>query len=91
MKERLQKYNEVLFKKQYNINLLHWELMLEAPNSVTDYLINLINEQEIELFKLGTSNEYKKLLLDYLGEHLPASELPRFKRLKNEIYKEYRN
>lgn len=34
---------------------------------------------------------WQKLLLDYLGEHLPASELPRFKRLKNEIYKEYRN
>ena len=68
MKDRLQKYNEVLFKKQYNINLLHWELMLEAPDTVTDYLINLINDLELELFKLGTSNEYKQLLLDYLND-----------------------
>lgn len=34
---------------------------------------------------------WQKLLLDYLGEHLPTSELPRFKKLKNEIYKEYKN
>lgn len=34
---------------------------------------------------------WQKLLLDYLGEHLPSSELPSFKKLKNEIYKEYKN
>lgn len=34
---------------------------------------------------------WQKLLLDYLGEHLPASELPGFKKLKNEIYKKYKN
>lgn len=72
MKEKLQEYNNILFKKQYNINLLHWELMLEAPSSVTDYLISLINELEIELFKLGTSNEYKELLISYLND--PTSD-----------------
>ena len=52
----------------------------------------------IEVFRIVRHINFKalryrwqKLLLDYLGEHLPASELPRFKRLKNEIYKEYRN
>lgn len=34
---------------------------------------------------------WQKLLLDYLGKHLPAYELPKFKKLKNEIYKEYKN
>lgn len=43
MLERLKEYNEVLFKKKYNIDLLRWELMLEAPPKVKDYLINLIN------------------------------------------------
>ena len=34
---------------------------------------------------------WQKLLLDYLSSHLPSYELPKFKRLKNEIYKEYNN
>ena len=29
--------------------------------------------------------------MDYLGENLPHNELPKFKKLKNEIYKEYKN
>ena len=69
MIEQLKKYNEVLYKKLYNINLLHWELMLEAPDSVTDYLINNINDLQLELFKLSTSSEYKKLLEDYLNDY----------------------
>lgn len=67
MLKKLKEYNEILFKKSYNINLLHWELMLEAPPKVTDYLINMINELQLELFKLKTSSEYKKLLEDYLN------------------------
>ena len=67
MKDRLRKYNEQLFKKQYNINLLHWALVIDAPDKVSDYLIDLINDEQIELFKLGTSDEYKKLLIDYLN------------------------
>lgn len=34
---------------------------------------------------------WQKLLLDYLAEHLPNNELPKFKKLKNEIYKDYEN
>lgn len=34
---------------------------------------------------------WQKLLLDYLSSNLPSYELPKFKRLKNEIYKEYNN
>ena len=67
MLEKLIQYNEILFKKNYNINLLQWELMLNAPTKVTDYLISLINEQQLELFKLSTSSEYKKLLEEYLN------------------------
>lgn len=67
MLEKLKKYNEILFKKRYNINLLHWELMLEAPPKVTDYLIDMINELQIELFMLETSKEYKMLLEEYLN------------------------
>ena len=34
---------------------------------------------------------WQKLLLDYLSNNLPPSELPKFKILKNEIYKNYKN
>lgn len=69
MIEKLKEYNEVLFKKNYNINLLHWELMLIAPVDATDYLIDLINDEQMELFKLSTSEEYEKLLEDYLNSN----------------------
>lgn len=66
MIDKLKEYNEILYKKQYNINLLSWELMLEAPSKSSDYLIELLNDLELELFKLNTSDEYIKLLEDYL-------------------------
>lgn len=34
---------------------------------------------------------WQKLLLDYLQNNLPAIELPNFKKLKNELYKDYKN
>lgn len=34
---------------------------------------------------------WQKLLLDYLANNLPPHELPRFKKLKNQIYKDYNN
>ena len=34
---------------------------------------------------------WQKLLLDYLSKHLPTYELSKFKKLKNELYKEYKN
>ena len=34
---------------------------------------------------------WQKLLLDYLAHNLPKYELPNFKKLKNQIYKEYDN
>lgn len=34
---------------------------------------------------------WQKLILDYLSIHLPSYEIPKFKKLKNEIYKNYEN
>ena len=34
---------------------------------------------------------WQKLILDYLSIHLPSYEIPKFKKLKNKIYKEYEN
>lgn len=34
---------------------------------------------------------WQKLILDYLNNHLPSYELPKFKKIKNEIYTEYEN
>ena len=51
-----------------------------------------------EVFRIIKHINYKalsyicqKLLLDYLYNNLPSFELPKFKRIKNEIYKEYEN
>ena len=67
MLENLKEYNKMLYKKQYVINLLHWELMINISPKGTNYLIDVLNEQELELFNLSTSEEYKKLLFDYLN------------------------
>jgi len=52
----------------------------------------------IEIFRLVHHINFKalrfrwqKLLLDYLSQNLPFNELPKFKKLKNEIYKKYEN
>lgn len=52
----------------------------------------------IEVFRLVRHINFKalrfrwqKLILDYLGENLPSYEIPKFKKIKNEIYKEYKN
>lgn len=52
----------------------------------------------IEVFRNVKHIEYKalrsrwrKLLLDYLSEHLAPHELPAFKKIKNELYKDYKN
>ena len=34
---------------------------------------------------------WQKLILDYLSKHLPAYELPHFKKIKNDIYKNFQN
>lgn len=34
---------------------------------------------------------WQKLILDYLSNHLPSYELLKFKKIKNELYKEYEN
>ena len=34
---------------------------------------------------------WQKLILDYLSNTLPSHELPKFKKIKNQIYKEYEN
>ncbi|MBR0426654.1 MAG: transposase [Clostridia bacterium] len=34
---------------------------------------------------------WQKLLLDYLSQNLPSCELPNFKKLKNQIYKDFEN
>ena len=36
-------------------------------------------------------SRWRKLLLDYLSEHLAPYELPAFKKIKNELYKDYKN
>lgn len=52
----------------------------------------------IEIFRIIKHINFKalryrwqKLILDYLSNHLPSYELPKFKKIKNEIYKEYEN
>lgn len=52
----------------------------------------------IEVFRIVRHINFKalrfrwqKLILDYLSQNLPSFELPKFKQLKNSIYKNYEN
>ena len=52
----------------------------------------------IEVFRIVKHINFKalryrwqKLILDYLNKYLPSRELPKFKKIKNEVYKEYEN
>lgn len=64
--ERLVEYQKKVAKCEYLINILEWELRTSSPIDANDYISKIINEIELELFKLKTSSEYKKLLDDYL-------------------------
>lgn len=61
MKELLD-YLKQITDLQYMINILSWDLRISTPEDAKDDLIKVITDLEEKLFKLQTSEEYKKIL-----------------------------
>lgn len=82
-------YYEKIGKLQYLINILEWELKVNAPKETMDYIIELISDTELDLFQLMTSEEYGCLLKDVINseEYLALDE--DIKRYINNLEKEY--
>ncbi len=72
---------------EYTLNLLNWELRVNAPVESKDDLIEVIGSLDEKLFKLNTSNEYESLLKNVIeNEFDNLSEIE--KRYINDLYKD---
>ena len=74
--------------------------MVEILNETLIFTCFVLKEAygNTEVFRIVKHINYKalrfrwqKLLLDYLSSNLPDAEIPLFKKIKNEIYKDYNN
>lgn len=101
--EELIIYHEKIGKLQYLINILDWELKVSAPKETMDYIIHVMSDVELELFKLRTSEEYGQLLNETINnqkffkldeevriyiKHLEKEYLEN-KRIPQDFYQEY--
>lgn len=84
--QKLLDYQKKINDLQYLINILNWELRTISPEDSLDYLIEVKNKLEIDLFKLKTSSDYKDVLLDVINksEILKLSE-PELRYIKNQL------
>lgn len=72
---------------EYTLNLLNWELRVNAPVESKDDLIEVIGSLDEKLFKLNTSNEYESLLKNVIeNEFDNLSEIE--KRYISDLYKD---
>lgn len=60
--EDLKKYQSKISEVQYLINILDWEAHVSAPQESLNYLIDVKTKLELEVFKLQTDIEYKRIL-----------------------------
>ena len=58
----LLKYQKEISNLQYTINLLLWELKVNAPKNSQDDLVSLISSYESKLFQLQTSDCYEEII-----------------------------
>lgn len=79
-------YQKKIAELEYLDNILWWELKTQAPVDSADYLSNMITKIELELFKLKTSLEYKKLLDNYLD----SDEVNEHSTETNRYYEQFR-
>ena len=103
MKNKLINYTKRIDSLNYLITVLRWEMDTIAPSMSFDYLINQLNYLEDELFKTETSEEYIKLLEDFISSdefnniseeekrfiNRSKDEYYRLKRVPNSFYLEY--
>ena len=90
MKEFLE-YQKDIANLEYTINLLSWELKINAPIGSNDDLINLISSYEKKLFELSTNEKYGKLLNDTINSKEYSLLEEAEKRYINNIQKHYEN
>lgn len=92
MKEKLLEYQSKINRIQNILNLLNWDLRISVPKDSADNLIETISSIEEEKFKLETSDEYKKLLEDFINskefETLEEAEARCVKNLLDDILKQ---
>lgn len=62
MLDNLLAYQKEIANIQYTINLLTWELRINAPKDSKENLIELISYYQEKVFKLQTSDKYERLL-----------------------------
>ena len=90
MKEFLE-YQKDIANLEYTINLLSWELKINAPIGSNDDLINLISSYEKKLFELSTNEKYGKLLNDTINRKEYSLLEEAEKRYSNNLQKHYEN
>ena len=101
--ENLKNYLNEINDLQYLINITNWESKISGSPASRDYLIDVITRLEEKKFKLTTSKEYEKILIDLLNSDdfntLSSEEqnsinnlytkYNNFKKIPSDFYKEY--
>ena len=79
-------YQNKIAELEYLVNILWWELKTQAPDNSVNYLSDMITKIELELFKLKTDSEYKRLLDCYLD----SDEVKEHSLEINRYYQQFR-
>lgn len=86
--DKLLKYQKQINEILYTINILNWELKINAPIDSKDDLIKLISKYESRYISLITSKKYETLLLNVINSN-DFKKLPTNKQ--NVIMKVFNN
>ncbi len=89
MYEKLLDYQKRITETEYIINILGWELRVNSPNDSKNYLIDIKNKFELELFELETSKEYEKLLEGCINDSNFSNLSIEEQRYIKNLYKKY--
>ena len=65
--EKLIEYLNKIGELNYLVTTLRWEMDTVAPKKSFDYLINVSTKYEMEAFDLSTSEEYIRLIEDFIN------------------------
>lgn len=82
-------YQNRIAELEYLVNILGWELRTKAPVNSHEYLSEILNKHEVELFKLKTSDEYIKLLNNYLNSNEVNGHSNEINRYYEQFRKKY--
>ncbi len=92
--EKLKEYLNTMAETSYIIGLMHWELDNISPKKSHDYLISVKTKEEVKLFTMATSKEYRTLIENALKDSsfskLSIEEQTYLKDLEEELIKDER-